>query len=174
MFTRILLGLDASPSGEVAVDFATALARGCGAAVHVLFVNEKLVGGRGATILSPAEARDLVGSAVEQLRGAGLVADGSIASGTYRDVASRLATTAADTACDAIVLGSFRRRGLIRLFSPRVREKTMRLTHLPVLAAPSPLRVTKAPEAIALTQVVAVGPGDDYATASPPTARRRG
>ena len=45
---------------------------------------------------------------------------------------------------DAIVFGSNRSRHLGRLFSPQVRERTTRLTSLPILTAPAPLRVTAA------------------------------
>ena len=45
MFERILLAIDDSPAGEMATLFAGALARRTGASVHVLHVNERLVGG---------------------------------------------------------------------------------------------------------------------------------
>ncbi|HXN59198.1 MAG TPA: hypothetical protein VN886_01985, partial [Acidimicrobiales bacterium] len=49
---------------------------------------------------------------------------------------------ARERAAGAIVLGSTRNRRLRRLFSAQVRERTTRLTSLPVLTAPAPLRVT--------------------------------
>jgi hypothetical protein len=49
---------------------------------------------------------------------------------------------AAEREAGAIVLGSTRRRRLGRMFSAQVRERTTRLTSLPVLVAPAPLRVT--------------------------------
>ena len=54
MFERILLALDDSPAGEVATAFAGALAQraGTAASVHVLHVNEGLVGGHGLTYVS--------------------------------------------------------------------------------------------------------------------------
>jgi hypothetical protein len=55
-------------------------------------------------------------------------------------------TTALERSADAIVLGSTRNRRLGRLFSPQVRERTTRLTALPVLTAPSPLKVTSPAE----------------------------
>ena len=54
MFDRILLALDDSPAGDVATVFATALARRTGPTVHVLHVNERLVGGNGLTLRSRA------------------------------------------------------------------------------------------------------------------------
>ena len=47
MFTRILLAVDGTESGDVAVSFTSALARQFDAQVRVVHVNELLVGGRG-------------------------------------------------------------------------------------------------------------------------------
>jgi nucleotide-binding universal stress UspA family protein len=141
MFRRLLLGIDDSPSGEVAVDFTTALAQRCSASVHVLFVNEYLVGGGGISLLTKDEATELLTSAVRQLHDAGIHATGSSVVDSYRHVAARLAATAREQDADAIVLGSHRRRRFGRLFSTQIREQTTRVTELPVLTAPSPLEV---------------------------------
>jgi nucleotide-binding universal stress UspA family protein len=146
MFDRLLLALDDSPAGEVATLFATALARRSGAAVHVLHVNEQLVGGNGVTLRSHQESIDLVSGAVRQLADAGVRAGGSVAVTSYRGVAQRIVTTALERSADAIVLGSMRNRRLGRLFSAQVRERTTRLTALPVLTAPAPLKVTSPTE----------------------------
>jgi nucleotide-binding universal stress UspA family protein len=142
MFGKLLLAVDDSPSGEVAVSFAAAVARQCSAAVHVHHVNEFVVGGRGITLLPMDDAAALVTRAVEELRSAGLRADGSVAVASYREVPQRLVAVAAERGVDAIVLGSRRHRRLRRLFSHQVRERTLRLSPLPVLAAPSPLGLT--------------------------------
>ncbi len=149
MFDSILLALDDSPGGDVATVFAAALARRAGAAVHVLHVNERIVGGNGLTLRSRHEAADLVTRAVQQLADAGVRAGGSVRVSTYRGVPGRIVEAAQDRRADAIVLGSNRNRGLGRLFSARVRERTTRLTSLPVLTAPSPLRVTPLGDATA-------------------------
>jgi nucleotide-binding universal stress UspA family protein len=142
MFDRILLALDDSPAGEVATVFAAALARRTGAAVHVLHVNERLVGGNGLTLRSRHDAAELVTAAVRQLAEAGVRAGGSVRVAAYRGVPLRIVEAAQDRRADAIVFGSNRSRHLGRLFSPQVRERTTRLTSLPVLTAPSPLKVT--------------------------------
>jgi len=141
MFDRILFALDDSPAGEVATVFAGALARRTGATVHVLHVNERLVGGNGVTLRSRAEAIDLVSGAVRQLAEAGVRAGGSVCVTSYRGVPDRIVATARERSADAIVLGSNRTRRLGRLFSTRVLERTTRRTSLPVLTAPSPLKV---------------------------------
>ena len=142
MFDRLLFALDDSPASEVATLFAAALARRTGATVHVLHVNERLVGGNGVTLRSRQEATDLVSAAVRQLAEAGVRAGGSVRVASYRGVPERIVTTALERSADAIVLGSTRSRRLGRLFSPQVRERTTRLTALPVLTSPSPLQVT--------------------------------
>jgi nucleotide-binding universal stress UspA family protein len=142
MFDRILLALDDSPAGEVAAVFGTALAQRAGAAVHVLHVNERLVGGRGVTLRTREEGTALVSDVVEQLAEAGIRAGGTVRVAPYRAVPAHIVAVAQEREADAIVLGSHRHRRLGRLFSAQVRERTTRLTSLPVLVAPSPLRVT--------------------------------
>ena len=141
MFTRLLLAIDDSPGSEVATAFAIALARHHNASVHVFHVNEYLVGGRGVTLRTRAEATELLTGAVEELRTAGIRATGSSIHATYREVAASIAAAAHERGADAIVLGSERHRRLGRLFSPNVRARTTRLTSLPVVTAPSPLDV---------------------------------
>jgi nucleotide-binding universal stress UspA family protein len=142
MFDRILLALDDSPAGEVATLFAAALARRTDATVHVLHVNERLVGGNGVALRSREEATALVSGTLEQLAEAGVRASGSVCVSAYRGVPSRIVATALERSAGAIVLGSTRNRRLRRLFSGQVRERTTRLTALPVLTAPAPLKVT--------------------------------
>jgi K+-sensing histidine kinase KdpD len=73
-------------------------------------------------------------------------ATGSSVRGYYRDVGGRIAMAAQERMADAIVLGSERHRRLSRLFSPNVRARTMRLTSLPVITAPSPLDMSRRAE----------------------------
>jgi nucleotide-binding universal stress UspA family protein len=142
MFDRIVLALDDSPAGEVATVFATALAVRAGATAHVVHVNERLVGGRGVTLRTRDEATELVSSALRYMADHDVQADGSVRVASYRGVAAAIVDTARDREGGAIVLGSHRNRRLGRLFSAQVRERTTRQTTLPVLVAPSPLKVT--------------------------------
>ena len=146
MFDRLLLALDDSPAGEVATLFAAALARRTDATVHVLHVNERLVGGNGVTLRSRRESTDLVMDGVRQLAEAGVRAAGSVRVSSYRGVPQQIVTAALHRSADTIVLGSTRNRRLGRLFSAQVRERTTRLTALPVLTAPAPLQVTSPKE----------------------------
>ena len=108
MFERILLALDDSPAGEVATAFTGALAQRAGAetSVHVLHVNERLVGGRGVTLHTRAggdRPGDRGGAPAGRRRrprrrvGLRVVLPG---------VPERIVTVAAERAAGAIVLGS--------------------------------------------------------------------
>jgi nucleotide-binding universal stress UspA family protein len=143
MFERLLLAIDESEASEVATAFAAAVANRCSASVHVFFVNEYLVGGRGLALRTNDEARDLVTKAVLELRDCGVRAGGSACRASYRDVAARITTTAVEQGAEAIIMGSQRSRSrLSRFLSPKVRERTTRLTALPVLIAPAPLHAS--------------------------------
>jgi|HubBroStandDraft_3_1064219.scaffolds.fasta_scaffold838168_1 nucleotide-binding universal stress UspA family protein len=141
MFHRFLLAIDETTAGELGVSFATALARQNGASVHVFHANEFLLGGRGVTIETRDEAARIVDSAVDQLRGAGIKASGECALANCMTLAPRIADAAARSGADVIVFGSHRHRRLPRLFGRGVRERVTKLTPLPVLTAPSPLRL---------------------------------
>ena len=143
MLKRILLALDSSDSGPVAVSFTMALASQA-TEIRVLHINEFLVGGRGLTLETAAESGVLLDDALLQLRSCGLMASGAVASGTCSSVADCIVAEAQGWSADAIVLGSARRRGLRRIACQGVRERVVRATCLPVLIAPAPLRVADA------------------------------
>ena len=143
MFSRILLAVDGSTSGEAAVDFATAMARELGAIVRVVHVNELIVGGRGTAYESESEAMEIVDRAVTELRLAGVHADGVHYLANCFAVGSRIAEAAQDWGADAIVFGSNRRRRWNRLRGAGLRERVTVLTGLPVLTAPAPLKVSR-------------------------------
>ena len=139
MFQRILIGVDDSEPADVAVSFSSALAERFRSAVHLVHVNEFTMGSRGVPLRTDQEATDLVLRAAEPFRTLGLAVSGSVRRGCPRDVAERIADAAAEFAADVIVLGS-RRHHRFRVFRPhRVRERTVRLTAVPVIAAPAPL-----------------------------------
>jgi nucleotide-binding universal stress UspA family protein len=142
MFTRILMAIDGSESGEVAVSFVTPLARESKAKVHVVYVNEVLVGGRGMTVSTHQEARNIVDSAVAALWMAGVDADGEVRRGNCFSVDDRIVDSARVFGADVIVLGSNRRRWLRRFSGKGMRERVTALTDLPTLTAPAPLRMT--------------------------------
>ncbi len=140
MFSRILVAVDGSDSGTVAVDFATALADHPGARVRVVHINELIVGGRGVAYESESEAMEIVDGAVGTLRGRGIEADGVHYLANCFTVPQRIAEAAQDWGADVIVFGSKRRRWA-RLRGGALRERVTRVSGLPVLTAPSPLKV---------------------------------
>lgn len=163
MFSRILLAVDGTSSGDVAVDFATAMAGDVGATVRVIHVNELIVGGRGVAYESESEAMEIVDRAVATLRSAGIDADGVHYLANCFTVDDRIAEAAQDWGADAIVFGSNRHRRWSRLRGAGLRERVTALTGLPVLTTPAPLKVARGVHADSLerelAQVVASSAG---------------
>ena len=142
MFQRLLLAIDGSDAGPVAISFAIAMASP-GTAVHVVHINQYQVGGRGLTIETGDEACRPVQVAVTELLAADVRATGVVCTSTCFAVADRIVAEADRWAADAIVLGSHRRRGGRRLLGQGVRARITRLSQLPVLTAPAPLKVSR-------------------------------
>jgi nucleotide-binding universal stress UspA family protein len=142
MFKRLLLAIDGSAAGPVAISFTIALAPP-GTAVYVVHVNQYQVGGRGLTIETGDEACRPVHDAVTDLLTAGVPATGFVCTSTCFGVADRIVAEADRWAADAIVVGSRRHRGVRRLLSQGVRTRVIRLSQVPVLTAPAPLTVSR-------------------------------
>ncbi len=142
MLQRLLLSIDESPSGEVGLAFAASLARQDEASVRVFHANELLIGGRGVTHETHDEAVSVLERAVAELRDAGLDASGETALVNCFTLAPRIVEAAERFGADVIVLGSHRHRRFGRLLGRGVRERVIRITSLPVLTAPAPLRIT--------------------------------
>jgi len=142
MFTRILVAIDDSDSNEVTLSFVLALAKQSSAAVRVVHVNEFLVGGRGTTMETQPEAIQRLETAVTALRDAGISSDGSLYLTSVFGVDARIVNAAHDWSADVIVLGSRRRHRFVRFGGKGMRERVTRLTALPILTAPAPLKVT--------------------------------
>jgi nucleotide-binding universal stress UspA family protein len=142
MFNRILLAIDESDSSQVATSFTMSLALKSPCAVRIVYVNEYLVGGRGFTVRTQAEAINHLENAVNTLRAVGIPTEGSLYLTSSFGVEARIANAASDWSADVIVLGSRRRRRFARFGGKGMRERVTSLTALPVLAAPAPLAVT--------------------------------
>ncbi len=134
---RILLALDSTESGQLAIAYAGALAADRHASVHIVHVNR--FSGSGQKMLADADAIRLVKAAIHRLGEAGVEVSGSVTFATGRQIAARIADAAQQQEADVIVTGSHRRRGLARWHSGGVRERLTSLTWLPVLVAPAPL-----------------------------------
>lgn len=140
MFSRTLLAVDGSASGEVAVSFVSALARHTGCMVRVLHVHELVAGGRGAGRWSGgAGAVEVIEAAVQALGDAGVQAQGIVRTANAVEVAACIATAATEWGADVVVLGSRRVHRPAWWQRPGMRELVTRETALPVLIAPAPL-----------------------------------
>ena len=156
MFTRILLAVDGTQSGEAAVSFATALARRFDSSVRVVHVNELLVGGRGYASETELESMEIIDGAVGELRSEGVMADGVHYLANCFTIADRIAEAAKGWGADIIVLGSKRRRWFSRFGGAGLRERVTGITGLPVLTAPAPLRMARHNSARELELIVPV------------------
>src|ERR1700733_4281360 len=114
MFTRILLAIDDSDSSEAAISFGTPMATQSGASVGVVHVNEFLVGGRGFTVRTQAEAIQHLEGAVNALRAAGIPTEGELYLTSSFNIDRRIVNSAHDWSADVIVLGSRRQRRFSR------------------------------------------------------------
>ena len=141
MFQCLLLALDETASGEIGLSFATALAREHGSSVHIFHANELILGGRGVAVETSEEASRLVNVAVDRLGEAGVEASGEWTLANRFTLPWRIADAAARSGAGAILFGSHRHRRLHRLFGRGIRERVTRITPLPVLTAPPPLRL---------------------------------
>jgi nucleotide-binding universal stress UspA family protein len=139
MWDRLLLAIDQYESGQTALEFTAGLAAATGTDVRVIHVRELSGLARVPPLESPAEAESLVDQAVFSLRLAGIGAEGRACSLPEDHVARRIVEESLYWVCDAIVLGTRRLRGVSRLSGRGVRDRILRLSPLPVIAAPTPL-----------------------------------
>ena len=82
MLERILLAIEESEHARKAIPAAVELARAGGGTVHVLHVRELVFAHATVVGDSPQEAQQLVDAVVEELKQAGVVAEGSVRTST--------------------------------------------------------------------------------------------
>src|ERR1019366_7757654 len=139
MWDRLLLAIDQYESGQTALELTARLAAATCTEVRVIHVRELSGLARVPPLESPAEAESLVDQAVFSLRLAGVGAEGRACSLPEDQVARRIVEESLYWVCDAIVLGTRRLRGVSRLSGRGVRDRILRWSPLPVIAAPTPL-----------------------------------
>jgi nucleotide-binding universal stress UspA family protein len=160
MWNRLLLALDQYESGQSALRLTASLAQSTQSQVRVLHIRGLSKWARVPPLETPSQAEDLVREAVFSLHLAGVDAEGHACSVFEDHVAPRIVQESMYWLCDAIILGTRRLHGVERLSGRGVRERIIRLSPLPVIAAPTPL---------SNAVHVPVGPG----TAGPGPANRR-
>jgi nucleotide-binding universal stress UspA family protein len=143
MFQRILLAVDRSEAGQLALSLSIAVAARHTAVVRVIHVNSYQSPGKGLTPETDEQAFAIVDRAVMGLLQAGIEATGVAAVATCFGVADRLVAEAEDWRPDVIVMGSSRKRGVNRLLGRDVRHRVMTVSNLPVLVAPAPLQLRR-------------------------------
>jgi nucleotide-binding universal stress UspA family protein len=134
MLEKILLAVDMSDHARKAVPAAVELARAGGGTVHVLHVRElfypmppRVVGD------SPEEAQRLVDAVVDELKQAGVAADGVVRSITGGSPAGAILEQARDVDAGMVVLGSRGLSELGGLLLGSVAHKVIQLSSCPVL-----------------------------------------
>jgi nucleotide-binding universal stress UspA family protein len=140
MWDRCLLAIDQSESGRAAVEFTARLAGESASDVRVFHVRELPANMRAIALESPSDAQLVVEDALSYLRFAGIGAEGRFTSARDDSVAQRIVQEASEWDCNVIILGSRRLRGFGRLAGHGVRERVLRLSPLPVITAPTPVR----------------------------------
>jgi nucleotide-binding universal stress UspA family protein len=131
MLEKILLAVDESEHARKAVPAAIELARAGGGTVHVLHVREVVL----ATAVvddSAEDARRPVAGVVEELKQAGVAAEGSVRSSTAGP-ARAILEQARDLDATLIVLGSRGLGALGGLLLGSVAHKILQLASCPVL-----------------------------------------
>ena len=139
MWDRLLFAMDQYESGQTALEFTAGLAGATGTDVRVIHVRELSGLARVPPLENPDEANSLVEQAVFALRLAGVGAEGRACSLPEDQVARCIVEESLYWVCDAIVVGTRRLRGISRLSGHGVRDRILRLSPLPVIAAPTPL-----------------------------------
>lgn len=137
MYRKIVFAVDADPGSEAALPFVTALARSCGAAVHVLHVE------RVGEERQSGEVRQLVKRFEEELERAGVGASGEVRLIRDGEIAEVIAKAAEASQADLVALGSHGRSDLGALLRGSVSTAVARRLDLPALvvsATPTPRR----------------------------------
>jgi nucleotide-binding universal stress UspA family protein len=136
MLERILLAIDQSEHARKAVPAAVELARAGGGTVHVLHAQEVVLATARVVDDSVEEAERLVAGVVEELRQAGVAAEGSVRSTT--GPARAILERARDLDATLIVLGSRGLGALGGLLLGSVAHKIIQLASCPVLVVRDP------------------------------------
>ncbi len=132
MLERILLAVDESEHARKAVPAVVELTRAGGGTVHVLHAREVVFATAREVDDSAEEAERLVAGVVEELRQAGVAAEGSVRS-TTAGPARAILEQARDLEATLIVLGSRGLGALGGLLLGSVAHKVVQLASCPVL-----------------------------------------
>lgn len=156
MFKHVLVALDGSAYSEVTLPTAIEVTKKFGADLFVLHVAEHDRGRAVAySVETPAEASQLVASAVKSARESGVVAKGELRDVAAGHVARQIVDTAAANDIDLIVMGSRGLSDIQGLLLGSVTHKVIQLAHVAVLVTRGPIPVKVESERPALTAAAA-------------------
>lgn len=155
MYSRLLVPLDGSPTAQLAVDHAAALARLSGASIVLLHIIEETKHGNGyerpriyieevrPRFLAAGQA--LLDEVAGRLRQDGLAVETVLLEGNGERVSEIIARQAESSRSDIVILGTHGRRGVDRLLLGSDAEQVARLAPVPVMLVRRPHRAGKAP-----------------------------
>lgn len=141
MFRNVLWATDGSAHADRALIYATQLARGNGATLHVVHIVEKLANGRVAgqdSRMDEPEIDDRIRAQASAAAADGLKVNVHMTAGWAGHAASLISQVAKDVEADVIVVGT---RGHSAVVNTLIGSVTQRLLHTaacPVLAVPPP------------------------------------
>ena len=140
MNKTIVLAVDAARHVQAAADMARELSRDSGDRVVVLHVHEFAVGrfGRIRVDCADGEGEQLVAGLVNEMRAAGITAEGDIREAEFGHISRRILEVADDYDARIVVLGARGRRDLPHLPLGSVSHRLLHAAHRPVLIVPRP------------------------------------
>ena len=134
MLEKLLLAVDQSEHSRKAIPATVELARAGGGTVHVLHIRELYYPvPPTVTGTSAEEAQQLVDGVVEELKGAGVTAEGAVRPSTGGSPAGAILEYARDVSAGMIVVGSHGHSALGGLLIGSVAHKLAQLSTCPVL-----------------------------------------
>jgi len=143
MYKTLLVPLDGSPTAQLALDEAAALARLSGAGVHLLHIvdaMEHITGFEPPAVhigdIRPRflqAGRDILDRAAQALAAQGVASASTLVESSGERVSELIAAHAAKIGADLIVLGTHGRRGVDRLLIGSDAEQLARIAPVPVL-----------------------------------------
>ena len=134
MALHLLVAIDTDEAAPRLVGTVARLLAGIADEVVVLHVRERQP--RGVELLSASEAELLVDRAVSALGRNGVRARGKVRSCLPRRVAQTILEAAEEEAAEAIVVGTYRRSGLLRWLQGSVTRSLLSRATVPVFAVP--------------------------------------
>ncbi|MEU5608658.1 universal stress protein [Streptomyces sparsogenes] len=137
MFQNIMVAVDSSAGGTVALRTATRLAQASGGVVHVLHIAVTDIERHTAVRLEDTgAAQRVLDIAVKSVAGAGVRSEGHLAAGTVSEVPGIITKTVRELAADLLVITPHRRNPFTAWFTPRVSDAVTHVSGIPVLLVP--------------------------------------